>query len=521
MHEFIQRHENDVRGMLSGFDRVRLRGTLRFLANTDGMRAFLWQANVLLKDFVEYAKGVTEQIREASRALAEAAGRPLVYLASSAVRKEQRVREIMAADGIASGLICVLSCVEPCWSYAVRRNRAKQKLELHGDHGKCLHHYFYFQDPARGFLHLRLQTWFPFTVHVCVNGREWLARQLEAAGIGYVQRDNCIVDVADLGRAQALLTEQAHQPWEPWLNELLAHVHPQHAAIFHRVPVGYYWSAEETEWASDVLFRSRARLARLYPSLLTHGLHSFGSRDVLRFLGQKVAVHPNPNFKGEVCSSFRARPEGVRLKHWLKRNSIKMYDKQGTVLRVETTINDARDLREYRPAENDPPGTTKYWRPLRKGVCALRRRADLSQAANERYLSALSAVDTPVRLADVCAPHGQPRRWRGQRVRALNLLGPADAALLHAVSRGEFTLKGFRNRDLRALLHAPTRRSATERRRQASRVTRQLRLLRAHGLIRKIPNTHRYLLTTHGRELSCAIVAARRADTAQLTALAA
>jgi hypothetical protein len=519
MHEFLQRHAKDVIGMLSGFDRVRLRGTLRFVATTAGMEQYLWRAHVLLKDFRDYAQSVTAQIRAASQRLAEASGRPLLYVASSALRKEQKVRELMAAEGVTAGLICVLTCVEPCWSYTVRRNREAKRLELQGGYFKCLHHYFYFQDPVRGFLHLRLQTWFPFTVHVCVNGREWLAQQLTAAGIGYVQRANCIVDVADVGRAQQLLTEQAHQPWEPWLNALLAQVHPQHAEIFRTVPVPYYWSADESEWASDVLFRSRARLAQLYPALLTHGLHSFGSREVLRFLGQKVAVHPNPNFKGEVSSNFRARPEGIRLKHWLKRNSIKMYDKQGTVLRVETTINDARDLREYRAAERDPH-SKKYWRPLRKGVSSLRRRTELSQAANERYLSALTAVDTPVRLAELSAKHGQPQRWHGQRVRALNLLGTPDAQLLEAVSRGEFTIKGFRNRELRALLH-PATDSRGAQRRQAGRVTRQLRLLRAHGLIRKIPKTHRYALTQHGRQLSCAILAARRADTAQLTKLAA
>jgi hypothetical protein len=489
MHQFLQRHEKDVIGMLSGFDRVRLRGTLRFLANTNGMKAYLWQAKVLLKDFVEYAKTITEQIREASRVVAETAGRPLIYMASSAERKEQKVREIMAADGVKAGLICVLSCVEPCFSYQVHRNREKKHIELQGGNSKCLHHYFYFQDPVRGFMHLRLQTWFPFTVHVCINGREWLAQQLNAADIGYVQRENCIVDVADVGRAQQLLDAQVRQPWEPWLNDLLTTVHPRHAEIFRDVPVQYYWSADETEWATDVLFRDRERLARLYPSLLTHGLHSFGSREVLRFLGHKVGTHLNPNFKGEVSSNFRARPEGVCLKHRLKRNSIKMYDKQGTVLRVETTINDARDLREYRTAESKG-NTKKYWRPLRKGVCALKRRTELSQAANDRYLTALSSTDIPIRLAELSAKHGRSQYWKGKRVRALNLLASADSELLQAVSRGEFTIKGFRNADLRELLH-PATKAAAGIRRDSARVTRQLRLLRAHGIIRRISKTHR------------------------------
>ena len=166
-----------------------------------------------------------------------------------------------------------------------------------------------------------------------------------------------------------MLTEQARQRWDPWFNELLAQVHPRHAAIFRNVPAAYYWSADETEWASDVLFRSREQLGRLYPNLLTHGLHTFRSLEVLRFLGQKVAAASESQIsKGEVSSSFRSRPEGVRLKHWLKRNSIKMYDKQGTVLRVETTINDARDLREYRQGEREPRGK-KYWRSFaQRGV---------------------------------------------------------------------------------------------------------------------------------------------------------
>ena len=518
MHKFLQRHEQDVIGMISGFDRVRLRGTLRFLANTNGMNAYLWQAKVLLKDFVDYAKAITEQIRQTSRTLAEAAGRPLIYVANSSLRKEEMVREIMARDAVKAGLICVLSCVEPCWSYEVRRNRDKKRLELHGGNSKCLHHYFYFQDPVRGFMHLRLQTWFPFTVHVCINGREWLVQQLKAAAIGYVQRDNCVVDVADVRRAQSFLDAQVRQPWQPWLNDLLAQVHPSHATIFSEVPIEYYWSADETEWASDVLFRDRHRLARLYPNLLMHGMQTFGSREVMRFLGRKVGVHINPNFKGEVSTNFKARPEGIRLKHWLKRNSIKMYDKQATVLRVETTINDARDLREYRSAESKPG--KKYWRALRKGVAALPRRAKLSQAANERYLSALAAVDTPVRLADLAAKHSTPRRWRGTRVRCLNLLAPQDAELLEAVGRGEFMIKGFRNADLRQILdpNAPTK---DEIRRSSGRVTRQLRLLQAHGIIRKLPKTHRYVLSKHGQELICAIAAARRADTAALTKLAA
>jgi hypothetical protein len=522
MHPFVQRHRSDVIGVLSGWDRLRRRGTLRWLANCRGMMNYLWTTQVRLKDFREYATGITDRIRRAGEHIAAAAGRPVIYLVSSSERKERRAQEIAARDAITAGLICVLTCVEPCWSYKVRRNPERQRLELCGGHYKCLHHYFYLQHPLWGFMHVRLQTWFPFTVHVCLNGREWLARQLDGAGIRYVRRDNCFAAVADLARAQTLLNAQLRVHWPQHLNALLRELHPTHAEIFQRSPTHYYWSAEESEWATDVLFRSPQRLAHLYPRFVQHSLQSFASAEVMRFLGRKTPAHGgvNGHFQGEVVSDLKTRPEGIRVKHRVNRNSLKMYDKQGSVLRVETTVNDVSDLQAYRRTEAQPRGPRR-WRRMRKGVADLHRRAQVCQAANERYLSALAAVDQTTPLGTLTAALCRPVRWRGQRVRALNPLASGDAQLLAAVNRGEFALNGFRNRDLRALLYPTTTTSRRARRRTTAKVTRHLRLLRAHRLIFKVAKTHRYLLTPKGRIIITALLTARHADTTKLTALAA
>ena len=191
MLSFVQRHAAKVIGMLSGFDRVRLRGTLRWLANAAGLKSYLYAIQKPWKEFKEYAQDATERIRTAGERVAEAAGRPVKYLHSSSVRKEEVAREIARADGVTQGLICVLTCVEPCISYRVSPNRETKKLDLRCERMKCLHQYFYYLDPQLGFLHLRLQTWFPFTIHVGLNGREWLARQMDAAGLRYARRDNC------------------------------------------------------------------------------------------------------------------------------------------------------------------------------------------------------------------------------------------------------------------------------------------------------------------------------------------
>lgn len=517
MQSFLTRHASEVKGTLSGFDRVRFRGTLRWLANLRGMGTWLHRANVLLKDFKDYAMGLTERIKQATAELADRAGRPVVYLPSSSLRKEDLAREIAERDGVAEGLVCVLTAVEPCLTFAVGPCREAKRLELRRHHGKCLHQYFYLIDPQLGWLNVRLQTWLPFTVQIVLNGREWLSRQLLRQGIDFERRDNCFVDVQDVQRAQRLLDRQLASDWPRLLNRLLRQVHPAHRRLFGQERLDYYWSADETEWATDVMFRSAAELSTLYPRLVRHALTSFGSGDVLRFLGKRPRVQQFR--KAEILSHLGARSEGVRVKHALDRNSVKMYDKQQSVLRVETTVNNTRQMKAFRASEKNPDGPPS-WQQLRKGVADLHRRAEISQKSNERYLNALAAVDATATLAAQSAKVCRPTRWQGRPVRALNPLADQDAALLAAAGRGEFALQGFRNRDLRPLLFGEAA-SADERRRQTAKVSRLIRLLRAHGLVHKVAKTHRYVVSSQGRETIAALMAARSANTKQLLQLAA
>ena len=519
MHPFLERHADDVLGMLSGFDRLRLRGTLRRIANRQGMATFLSQQRILLKDFGEYVQEATTRVKQATEAVATTQGRPLLYLARPSADKEALAREIATRDGITAGLICTLKSVELCWSFDLHRNRTTKHLDLVPAPRKCLHYYHYQIHPELGFLHTRLQSWFPFTLHVGLNGREWLARQLDATGLGYRRRGNCFVWLEDVAATQQLANAQLHTAWERVLNALATAANPAHAALFAAYPLRYYWSLEQSEWASDVLFTDARRLDALYPQLMVHSLTRLGSRDVMRFLGKRVpAVGVDGRFQGEVVSDLVARPEGLRVKHRVNGNAVKMYNKQGSVLRVETVINQARDLMVYRPKEGDPGGA-KQWRYLRKGVADTWRRAQLSQQANERYLAALAAATESTPLATLSEPLCRRVRYHGQPVRALNPLAPDDAALLAIVYRGEFVITGLRNRDVRRLLYADGNDAAT-RRRRAGQVTRQLRLLRGHGLLRRVAHTHRYLLTAHGRVVVAALLAARQADTATLAAAA-
>ncbi len=247
MKGFIQRHGREILGVLSDFDRMRFRGSFTPLTTAGGLLAWLWKAGVLLKNFTAFAKDLTDQIRQATEAGAIAAGRPVRYL-NGFVDKEALVRRIREQEGLAAdGLIAVLSALEGCWSYAVYRNRDTHRIDLRRRPGRCLHYYFYWLDERFGLTQVRLQTWFPFHVHVLLNGREWLAAELDRAAIGYVRRDNCFVDIEDFARAQKLADRQPRIAWPKQLERLLHRAHPLRRRLSKIGPVEYYWTSEQTE----------------------------------------------------------------------------------------------------------------------------------------------------------------------------------------------------------------------------------------------------------------------------------
>jgi hypothetical protein len=491
------------------------------------MDAYLQVKKILFKDFKEFALELTQRIKSAALHMAQVAGRPFHYLASCLTRKEALVRELIQKDRIQKGLVGVFGCVEPCRTYFLRGNGQTKKLQFSLENGKCQHFYFYHLHPQFGLMHLRLQSWFPFQVQICLNGREWLSRQMDLYQMDYAQKENCFTWIGPIEGAQRLMDKQLELDWPKQLDRILQQNHPLAAEICRPLTLRYYWTTQESEYATDVMFKSPRPLQRIYPALVRHAITSFSSADVLRFLGHQVAAHRKVrgNFKGEVVSDLKERPEGIRVKHTLNANSIKRYDKQGTVLRIETTINQTRDFRVYREAQIGPHGRAKNqgkkaWRILRRGVVDLKRRAEVSRAANSPYLSALSATAGKVPLFQWVEQVCKPLYRDGHRVRALNPWSPQEAALFQAINRGELKINGFRNRDLRALLFKSKPTPEQQKRRSAA-ITRKLALLREHGLIKKLSGTHRYVLTDKGSTIITALLAARQANVNELTEMAA
>lgn len=503
MKEFTRRFSDQIVGVLNGFDRLIFRGYLREISFVKGLFMYLCWRKIRLVEFGRFVQDLTETIKSASLAEAKRCARPVIHLPSSRTNKEETARAIADRDKITDGLICVLSSVEPCRSFDVGCHPKTNRYELIPRHRKCLFLYHYFMDPVFGFMHARIQTWLPLDIQIYVNGREWLARQMDQRGIGYERRDNCFVELEDVRRAQQLMSAQLRLNWPKHLDRLARRINPSHEEVLASERLRYYWTVYQSEWATDVMFRDPASLAEVYPRLVRHGINAFSSPDVMRFLGGKV----HGNFKGEIVSDFKNRPEGVRIKHRVGANSVKLYDKQGSVLRTETTIHDADGIKVYRPKEGDPSGE-KEWRPMRRGVADLHRRAEVSQATNERYLDALTAADTSTPIGELLRGLERTVTWKSRRVRGLRAWSACDVALLRAVNRGEFCLNGLRNRDLQKLLFDKPTTNVAERRRRSAHVGRQIALLRAHGIVQKIPRSHRYRLTARGQQIATAVLAA-------------
>lgn len=512
MKQFIAKFEPVLKGIVSGFDRVLFRGSLRRLTHPEGMKMYLIRNKLLCKQYKDHVTEVSKCLEAASLDPFKRERLPIQFV-SGKDDKDQIARNFAAQVGVKEGNVCALKAMELTPTF----QHDKTGMAVRYRPTMVIYHYRI--DPQWGWMHARIQTWFPFYVHVCMNGREWLARQMDAAGLQYTRQDNCFPWIADPTKAQRLFDEQLQVNWEQSLHPFAHRLNPIHEDIFKNFDAQYYWTACQCEWASDVLLQP-GTLQRLEPLFLRHGLLNFSSPDILRFWGKRITLSGSApdNFTGEIQTSLKDRTSGERLKHWMQGNSLKCYGKAhtpvGDVFRVETMTANAHVLRAYRSVEGGSPEEKRYL-PMRQGVCDLFSRTAVSQKVNERYLNAFATVDDTTRMEELIRPLQQPSDYKGRRVRALRPFAD-DYPLLQAVNHGEFMIHGMRNKDLQRLLYPTASLDLKQKRQRSAAISRKLRLLVAHGLLNKLPKSYRYQLTTAGRLAISAILTIQQTSMAVL-----
>lgn len=482
MPSLTERYAAQIHGVLSCYDRIVITGNLLGLAHADGMASYLRSLNIRIFDYPRFAEPLRDEIREHSELIAKENGLDIEFIRTKgSFRKEARVQKILSVRGDHSGLVHIFSAMEACPSFQPWTNKSTGHTSLRGRDGKCLHYYFYFISEEFGLCYLRVPTWAPFRLQFYCNGHNWLAGQMTKQKIGFRQCDNTFLQVDDVKGAQDLSdlfpVERLHQ----YLDELAERFCP----VLRHVPHRYHWSIMQVEYATDIMFRRQQDLRPLYEMLVHTAIHAVKPDNVATFLGRKL----HAAYEDELGNDFHTRIEGTRIKHHMGPAAIKMYDKHALVLRIETTVNDVTFFKHHRKVEHRTGQSELKLAPMKKTIHSLSPLRELLAAANRRYLEFLSELADPsagiTRVEKIAETvHKNDRTYRG-----FNLFAKADQDLFTALVRGETCISGFKNSSLRRQLTNLT----------GAQISRVLKRLRYHGLIKKIGHTYKYYLTAIGR----------------------
>ncbi len=478
-----EQYSDQIDGVLSCYDRIVVTGTLPRICYAQGMTGYLYEQGIRIFDYAHFAEPFRNQIRANAEALAKANNLEIEFVRKHTISKEKIIKKVLEKRGTAPGLVHILSAIESCESYAPWHNKGTGKTYLKPKSGKCLHYYFYFIDEDFGLCYVRVPTWCPFRLQIYFNGHNLLASKLKKEDICFTVADNAFDFIEDYDRAQQLSDdfdiENLHQKFDQFARQYCpAHAH------FKQV---YHWSVMQAEYATDIVFKKQVELQAIYDQLIRTAIHTVKPENIATFLGRKLTG----NFQGEAGNHYHVRLEGTRIKHTMGKVSIKMYDKFKKILRIETTANDLSFFKHYRTVEHRDGTTSKKYATMKKNIYSLAPLRELLVASNRRYLEFISAFDDHSSGRTHLERISRPVQKNHRKYKGFNFFDNDDLKLLLAVVRGEFTISGFQNKDIRKYLPG----------KNSGQVSRLIKRLRIHGLIRKAKNAYKYYVTKLGKQI--------------------
>ena len=511
-----------IKGILEGFDRIVFKGHLRPLCHAAGMATFLNYNGILYKDYHKWITAKSAIICQDAEAYTKSecgSGSSIQYLPSHNIRKETIVHEHQKKTGIKNGLIGTWSCVESCSTHKSNINKDNGMLQMKSERSKCKHLYFYYDHADYGFMSIRLQTWAPYDIQIALNGRQWLKRLLDKSGCEYILKGNKFLDIDDYALAQEMLNSQLDTRWIDTLTGFLPDVFPSMRSLIGE-SLDYHWTLWQSEWAKDYIFHDPGALEAYMPPLLRHAFITGTSERVIRFFGHPVRANsqPFPTSKPDVITRFNKWHDGARLRHEVDNNSLKVYNEQN-ILRFEFTMNNPARYRIYRTAEGESTGEKKL-RHMRKGVADIVPRTQISSARINSFTEQVASLEDETTVGDILAKVSKRIKSKGKSYRALDVTGK-DLSLLQAIADPRYYVDAITNKHLQSTLNSSPWANGLDGRKLSARITRHLRLLRAHGLIKKMPNQHKYFLSAKGRLLTTSLnqfLGAKLADLASLAA---
>jgi hypothetical protein len=484
MIPFTERHADKIAFILSCYDRIVITGTLVDVGHAQAMTRFLYSRGGPIFDYPDWANQFREELRSHAEAVAHSHGLEIEFIQKRDFRKEDRVQAIVHERGGHPGLVHIFSAMESCNAFKPWHDKRTGKTFLKPAPGKCLHYYFYFILPDLGLCYLRVPTWAPFRLQFYCNGHNILARQLDQEKAGYTLRDNAFIQLDDAARAQQLADNLSPEH----LHKILDKAVRAYCPIVQYFSSGYHWSLMQVEYATDIVFRRQSELQPIYEELVRTAIHAVKPEQVAMFLGHKLTEA----FEDELGNDFHTRIQGTRIKHHMGKAAIKMYDKHGIILRIETTTNDISFFKHYRKVVHRDGSETHKFAPFKKSIYSLPELAQVLGDANRRYIEFLSAIDDPTNGIKDVEKISRPVQADDRTYRGFNLFHGDDIDLLRTIVRGEFNISGFRNADLQERLPCKT----------SQQISALIRRLRKHGIIKKVARNYKYYLTALGRRVT-------------------
>ena len=477
-----ERYDDEIQGILHCYDRVIVTGSLQPLCYAKGMTKYLYMHGIRIFDYgKQFAEPLKERIRSNAETIAQENGLEIEFIRKrKAFRKEDRIQEILNERGTHPGLVHIFSAMEGCQAYDPWHNKETGANYVKPAQKKCLHYYFYFMDAELGLCYLRVPTWSPFRLQFYFNGHNALAARLKQAGVDYEMADNAFLTINDFEKANQLAAELEIEALHAKLDQYAS----DYCSVADVLSLDYSWSIMQAEYATDVVFRSQATVEAMFPLLVESLIQAVKPADIATFLGRKL----HGNYQDEMGNRFNKRWLGRRIKHQMGPVSIKLYDKFNIILRIETTVNDVSFFQHYRQVHHRDGTTTTEYAPMKKTIYSLPPLAETLQAVNKRYLKFISAIETPEAGVEQLHRLTETQQENDHRYKGFNLLCEEDTSLFRLLLSGEFVISGFANGDLRA--HLTNKNSG--------QITRLLKRLRIHGLIKRAGKRYRYYLTDFG-----------------------
>jgi len=476
---------------LSCFDRVIFKGHLP-ISYAGGLENFVdYELRMRRADFLEtVAPRWSKRLVEYAKGFARRAGRLYEYRQGD-VDKDAWAKEQIRFHGLHQGLVGVLCVQETCSTFRLGHAEGRPCFVATKKPQRVL--YYYFLDRDLGLIHVRLQTWIPFTCQVYANGHDFVARKLKQKGVGFEQVDNAFVRLDDAEQAQRHADRFAKLDWPKILEAYARRVNP--LLKKELADMSHYWVIDQAEYATDVLFVSKAALAGLYLRLLEFALLTFSPKKVFEYLGRRW----HERFDGEVQTHYKSvRDPGACVKHYMRNNWLKMYDKLGLILRVETVINQPGEFKVFRECRHRDGTTSSGWFPMCKGVGNMHHYQSHALSCNRRYLEALALIDDPTPAYEDLRALTERQHQKGRSYAGFNPARQEEAKLFAAVLAGDHIAQGFRNQDIRRALQ---KEGDTDWQRLSAAVGRLLKRLQVRGLVLKVPRTRRWRVSESGRRI--------------------